>query len=66
MNLFLRLILLFVSVRFRVDVPRSAPRAKVPGWPPDSTFVPRQQWVYLSMLDVARVDLMLRSAWFRS
>ena len=63
MNLFLRLLLLLVTVSFR---PRSAPlgptRKRFIVWPPDlDVLFHVNNGVYLSMLDVARVDLMLRS-----
>jgi acyl-CoA thioesterase FadM len=67
MNLFLRLLLLLVTFRFR-------PRCEVLGparkrfivWPPDLDVLGHvNNGVYLSMLDVARVDLMLRSGMAR-
>lgn len=63
MNLFLRLLLLLLTAPFR-------PRCEVLGpsrkrfivWPPDlDVLFHVNNGVYLSMLDVARVDLMLRS-----
>lgn len=63
MNLFLRLLLLFLTYRFR-------PRCDVLGparkhflvWPPDlDVLFHVNNGVYLSMLDVARVDMLLRS-----
>jgi acyl-CoA thioesterase FadM len=63
MNLFLRLLLLLLMTPFR-------PRCEVLGpsrkrfivWPPDlDVLFHVNNGVYLSMLDVARVDLMLRS-----
>lgn len=63
MNLFLRLLLLFLTYRFR-------PRCDVLGparkhflvWPPDlDELFHVNNGVYLSMLDVARVDMLLRS-----
>jgi acyl-CoA thioesterase FadM len=63
MNLFLRLLLLMLTAPFR-------PRCEVLGpsrrrfivWPPDlDVLFHVNNGVYLSMLDVARVDLMLRS-----
>jgi acyl-CoA thioesterase FadM len=63
MNLFLRLLLLLLTTSFR-------PRCEVLGpsrkrfivWPPDlDVLFHVNNGVYLSMLDVARVDLMLRS-----
>lgn len=63
MNLFLRLLLLPFTSRFR---PRCAPlgpaRRRFLVWPPDlDVLLHVNNGVYLSMLDVARVDLMLRS-----
>lgn len=63
MNLFLRLLLLLFTSRFR---PRCAPlgpaRKRFLVWPPDlDVLLHVNNGVYLSMLDVARVDLMLRS-----
>jgi acyl-CoA thioesterase FadM len=63
MNLFLRLLLLLLTAPFR-------PRCEVLGpsrkrfivWPPDLDVLWHvNNGVYLSMLDVARVDLLLRS-----
>jgi acyl-CoA thioesterase FadM len=63
MNLFLRLLLLFLTARFR---PRCDPlgpsRKRFIVWPPDlDVLLHVNNGVYLSMLDVARVDLLLRS-----
>jgi acyl-CoA thioesterase FadM len=63
MNLFLRLLLLFVTYRFR---PRCEPlgpsRKRFLVWPPDlDVLFHVNNGVYLSMLDVARVDMILRS-----
>jgi acyl-CoA thioesterase FadM len=63
MNLFLRLLLLFFSARFRGRCPPLGPaRKRFRVWPPDlDVLFHVNNGVYLSMLDVARVDLMLRS-----
>jgi len=63
MNLFLRLLLLLVTAGFR---PRCEPfgptRKRFIVWPPDlDVLFHVNNGVYLSMLDVARVDLLLRS-----
>jgi acyl-CoA thioesterase FadM len=63
MNLFLRLLLLLLTYRFR---PRCEPlgpsRKRFIVWPPDLDVLWHvNNGVYLSMLDVARVDMMLRS-----
>ena len=63
MNLFLRLLLLFLTAPFR---PRAAlfepARKRFLVWPPDlDVLLHVNNGVYLSMLDVARVDLLLRS-----
>lgn len=63
MNLFLRLLLVLLTFRLR---PRCAPlgpvRKRFVVWPPDLDVLWHvNNGVYLSMLDVARVDLMLRS-----
>ena len=63
MNLFLRLLLLLFTSRFgpRCDVMGPA-RKRFLVWPPDLDVLWHvNNGVYLSMLDVARVDLMLRS-----
>jgi acyl-CoA thioesterase FadM len=63
MNLFLRLLLLLLTVRFkpRCDVLGPA-RKRFIVWPPDLDVLWHvNNGVYLSMLDVARVDMMLRS-----
>jgi acyl-CoA thioesterase FadM len=63
MNLFLRLLLLLLTSRFqpRCDVLGPA-RKRFVVWPPDlDVLFHVNNGVYLSMLDVARVDLMLRS-----
>lgn len=63
MNLFLRLLLLFFSAPFRARCPVLGPaRKRFRVWPPDlDVLFHVNNGVYLSMLDVARVDLMLRS-----
>jgi len=63
MNLFLRLLLLFVSFPFRERCPALGPaRKRFRVWPPDlDVLFHVNNGVYLSMLDVARVDLILRS-----
>jgi acyl-CoA thioesterase FadM len=63
MNLFLRLLLLLLTARFRPRCPPLGPaRKRFLVWPPDlDVLLHVNNGVYLSMLDVARVDLMLRS-----
>jgi acyl-CoA thioesterase FadM len=63
MNLFLRLLLLLVTSRFRPRCDLLGPaRKRFIVWPPDlDVLLHVNNGVYLSMLDVARVDLMLRS-----
>ena len=63
MSLFLRLLLLFFSTPFRDRCPALGPaRKSLRVWPPDlDVLLHVNNGVYLSMLDVARVDLMLRS-----
>ncbi len=63
MNLFLRLLLLLVTSRFRPRCDVLGPvRKRFIVWPPDlDVLLHVNNGVYLSMLDVARVDLMLRS-----
>jgi acyl-CoA thioesterase FadM len=63
MNLLLRLLLLFVSAPFRERCPALGPaRKRFRVWPADlDVLFHVNNGVYLSMLDVARVDLMLRS-----
>lgn len=63
MNLFLRLLLLLTApFRPRCDVLGPA-RKRFLVWPPDlDVLLHVNNGVYLSMLDVARVDLLLRSA----
>ena len=63
MNLFLRLLLLFVTYRFRPPCEPFGPsRKRFLVWPPDlDVLFHVNNGVYLSMLDVARVDMMLRS-----
>ncbi len=63
MNLFLRLLLLFLMTPFR---PRCDPfgpaRKRYLVWPPDlDVLFHVNNGVYLTMLDAARVDLLLRS-----
>jgi acyl-CoA thioesterase FadM len=66
MNLFLRLLLLFVTARFRARcAPLGPTRKRFMVWPPDlDVLFHVNNGVYLSMLDVARVDLLLRSGTF--
>jgi acyl-CoA thioesterase FadM len=63
MNLFLRLLLLLLIVRFRPRCDALGPATKrFLVWPPDLDVLWHvNNGVYLSMLDVARVDMMLRS-----
>jgi acyl-CoA thioesterase FadM len=63
MNLFLRLLLLFLTAAFRPRCQLFEPtRKRFIVWPPDlDVLFHVNNGVYLSMLDVARVDLMLRS-----
>ena len=63
MNLFLRLLLLLLTARFRPRCEVLGPvRKRFVVWPPDlDVLLHVNNGVYLSMLDVARVDLMLRS-----
>src|SRR6478609_4727646 len=63
MNLIFRLLLLFLTAPFR---PRCEPlgptRRRFRVWPPDlDVLLHVNNGVYLTMLDVARVDLLLRS-----
>jgi acyl-CoA thioesterase FadM len=63
MNLFFRLLLLLLTARFRARCDVLGPARKhFIVWPPDLDLLLHvNNGVYLSMLDVARVDLMLRS-----
>src|SRR3954471_6483945 len=63
MNLFLRLLLLFLTAPFPPRCELLGPtRKRFIVWPPDlDVLFHVNNGVYLSMLDVARVDLMLRS-----
>ncbi|MEI9947490.1 MAG: thioesterase family protein [Pseudomonadota bacterium] len=63
MNLFLRLLLLFLTAPFRRRCELFEPaRKRFMVWPPDlDVLLHVNNGVYLSMLDVARVDLLLRS-----
>ena len=63
MNLFLRLLLLFLTAPFRARCdPLGPTRKRFLVWPPDlDVLFHVNNGVYLSMLDVARVDLLLRS-----
>jgi acyl-CoA thioesterase FadM len=63
MNLFLRLLLLILTAPFRPPCDILGPaRKRFVVWPPDlDVLLHVNNGVYLSMLDVARVDLMLRS-----
>jgi acyl-CoA thioesterase FadM len=63
MNLFLRLLLLLLTTPFRSRCEVLGPsRKRFIVWPPDlDVLLHVNNGVYLSMLDVARVDLMLRS-----
>ncbi|MDF3068310.1 MAG: thioesterase superfamily protein [Polyangiaceae bacterium] len=63
MNLFLRLLLLLLTYRFRPRCEKLGPaRKRFVVWPPDLDVLGHvNNGVYLSMLDVARVDWMLRS-----
>ena len=63
MNLFLRLLLLLLTAPFRARCDVLGPsRKRFIVWPPDlDVLLHVNNGVYLSMLDVARVDLMLRS-----
>jgi acyl-CoA thioesterase FadM len=63
MNLFLRLLLLLFTAPFRARCDVLGPaRKRFLVWPPDlDVLFHVNNGVYLSMLDVARVDLMLRS-----
>lgn len=63
MNLFLRLLLLLLTARFRPRCDILGPaRKRFLVWPPDLDVLWHvNNGVYLSMLDVARVDLLLRS-----
>jgi acyl-CoA thioesterase FadM len=63
MNLFLRLLLVLLTARFRSRCgPLGPVRKRFVVWPPDlDVLLHVNNGVYLSMLDVARVDLMLRS-----
>lgn len=63
MTLFLRLLFLFLAAPLRARCPLLGPtRKRLRVWPPDiDVLLHVNNGVYLSMLDVARVDLMLRS-----
>ena len=63
MNLFLRLLLLLLTTRFRPRCEILGPaRKRFIVWPPDLDVLWHvNNGVYLSMLDVARVDMILRS-----
>lgn len=63
MNLFFRLLLLFLTFRFHPRCEKLGPaRKRFVVWPPDLDVLWHvNNGVYLSMLDVARVDWMLRS-----
>jgi len=63
MNLFLRLLLVLLTARFRPRCGMLGPvRKRFLVWPPDlDVLLHVNNGVYLSMLDVARVDLLLRS-----
>jgi acyl-CoA thioesterase FadM len=63
MNLFLRLLLLLLTAPFRPRCDILGPaRKRFIVWPPDLDVLWHvNNGVYLSMLDVARVDLLLRS-----
>jgi acyl-CoA thioesterase FadM len=63
MNLFLRLLLLFLTYRLRPRCDVLGPaRKRFLVWPPDlDVLFHVNNGVYLSMLDVARVDMLLRS-----
>jgi acyl-CoA thioesterase FadM len=63
MNLFIRLLLLLLTTRFRARCDVLGPtRKRFVVWPPDlDVLFHVNNGVYLSMLDVARVDLLLRS-----
>ncbi|MEI9935791.1 MAG: thioesterase family protein [Pseudomonadota bacterium] len=67
MNLFLRLLLLFLTAPFRPRCQLLEPaRKRFIVWPPDlDVLLHVNNGVYLSMLDVARVDLLLRSGMAR-
>jgi acyl-CoA thioesterase FadM len=67
MNLFLRLLLLFLTYRFRPRCDVLGPaRKRFLVWPPDlDVLFHVNNGVYLSMLDVARVDMLLRSGMAR-
>ncbi|HEY3496745.1 MAG TPA: acyl-CoA thioesterase [Polyangiaceae bacterium] len=66
MNLFFRLLLGTLAARFRSRVPALGPcRTPFRVWPGDlDVLLHVNNGVYLSMLDAARVDLMLRSGAF--
>ncbi len=66
MNLFLRLLLVLITAPFRSRCDILGPsRKRFLVWPPDLDVLWHvNNGVYLSMLDVARVDLMLRSGAF--
>ncbi len=63
MNLFLRLLVLLLTVAFRPRCDILGPtRKRFIVWPPDlDVLLHVNNGVYLSMLDVARTDMMLRS-----
>lgn len=63
MSLVLRLLLLFLTAPFRVRCePLGPTRKRFMVWPPDlDVLFHVNNGVYLTMLDVARVDLLLRS-----
>ena len=67
MNLFLRLLLLLLTAPFRPRCDLLGPaRKRFIVWPPDlDVLLHVNNGVYLSMLDVARVDLLLRSGMAR-
>lgn len=67
MTLFLRLFLLFLGAPFRARAPLLGPtRKRLRVWPPDiDVLFHVNNGVYLSLLDVARVDLLLRSGMIR-
>ncbi len=67
MNLFLRLLLVLFTFRFRPTCDFLGPaRKRFIVWPPDLDVLWHvNNGVYLSMLDVARVDLLLRSGYAR-
>ena len=66
MNLFFRLLFAWLTARFRPRCPVLGPcRTRFRVWPGDlDVLLHVNNGVYLSMLDVARVELMLRSGAF--